>query len=185
LLANLTGALRLLTGLGWPMIYCVAAFFHRRRYGKPMRRIRLEDQHSVEVVGLFVPLVYMGFVWWKATLTLIDAAVLIGIYVAYLAVLRRMPVEKAEGIDDLELVPRTLAQAPRRLRISSSPLSSWPRAADLSHRRAVPGQPAGDLGPAGRAGFIFVQWWRRWFPSSPRRSRPSIGRARWTAPPWP
>ena len=31
LLANLTGALRLLTGLGWPMIYFTAAFFHRRR----------------------------------------------------------------------------------------------------------------------------------------------------------
>ena len=117
LLANLTGALRLLTGLGWPMIYCVAAFFHRRRYGKPMRRIRLEDHHSIEVVGLFVPLLYMGFVWWKATLTLIDAAVLIAIYVTYLAVLRRMPVEEAEGIDDLEIVPRTIAQAPRRLRI--------------------------------------------------------------------
>ena len=36
LLANLTGALRLLTGLGWPMIYFVAAFFHRRR-GKSYR----------------------------------------------------------------------------------------------------------------------------------------------------
>src|SRR5512144_1853354 len=49
LLANLTGALRLLTGLGWPMIYCVAAFFYRRRTGKPMNRIRLEHHHSVEV----------------------------------------------------------------------------------------------------------------------------------------
>jgi len=117
LLANLTGALRVLTGLGWPMIYCVAAFFHRRRYGQPMRRIRLEDHHSVEVMGLLVPLVYMGFVWWKATLTLIDAAVLIAIYIAYLAVLRRMPAEGAEGIEDLELVPRTLAQSPRPLRI--------------------------------------------------------------------
>src|SRR5437868_1742683 len=36
LLANLTGALRLLTGLGWPMIYCTAAFFHRRTRGRPM-----------------------------------------------------------------------------------------------------------------------------------------------------
>src|SRR5512143_2328344 len=35
LLANLTGALRLLTGLGWPMIYFVAAFFYRRRHGQP------------------------------------------------------------------------------------------------------------------------------------------------------
>src|SRR5437763_15469423 len=37
LMANLTGALRLLTGLGWPMIYGTAAFFHRRRHGQPMR----------------------------------------------------------------------------------------------------------------------------------------------------
>ena len=116
LLANLTGALRLLTGLGWPMIYCVAAYFHRRRHGKPLGRIRLEEHHSVEVVGLFVPLVYMTLVWWKATLNLIDAAVLIAIYVAYLAVLRRMPAEEAEGIEDLEVVPRTIAMSPRGLR---------------------------------------------------------------------
>ena len=31
LLANLTGALRLLTGLAWPMIYLTAAVVHRRR----------------------------------------------------------------------------------------------------------------------------------------------------------
>jgi len=31
LLAGLTGALRLLTGLGWPMIYATAALAHRRR----------------------------------------------------------------------------------------------------------------------------------------------------------
>ncbi len=116
LLANLTGALRLLTGLGWPMIYCVAAFFHRRHYGKPMRLIRLEEHHSVEIAGLLGPLAYMGLIWWKATLTLFDAAVLIAIYIAYLAVLRRMPTEKAEGIEELELVPRALAQSPRRLR---------------------------------------------------------------------
>src|SRR6476619_4023458 len=39
LLANLTGALRLLTGLGWPMIYFVAAMFHRRKYGRPLKAI--------------------------------------------------------------------------------------------------------------------------------------------------
>src|SRR2546421_4050107 len=41
LLANLTGALRLLTGLGWPMIYATAAFFYRRRESKPLREISL------------------------------------------------------------------------------------------------------------------------------------------------
>src|SRR6266481_1572639 len=52
LLANLTGALRLLTGLGWPMIYATAAFFYRRRGSGPLRRIQLESHHAVEVVGL-------------------------------------------------------------------------------------------------------------------------------------
>ena len=42
-----------------------------------------------------------------------DAAVLIAIYVAYLIVLRRMPPEEAEGIDDLELMPRTIVKSPR------------------------------------------------------------------------
>src|SRR5690242_21695538 len=41
LLAGLTGALRLLTGLGWPMIYATAAFFYRRREGKHLRAIHL------------------------------------------------------------------------------------------------------------------------------------------------
>src|SRR5271167_2186604 len=36
LFANLTGALRLLTGLGWPMIYFSAAMVYRRRERKPM-----------------------------------------------------------------------------------------------------------------------------------------------------
>src|SRR5213593_2158089 len=51
LLANLTGALRLLTGLGWPMIYATAAVFYRRRESKPLRAIQLEDEHCVEVIG--------------------------------------------------------------------------------------------------------------------------------------
>src|SRR3982751_927330 len=52
LLANLTGVLRLLTGLGWPMIYATAAFFYRRRHNKPLREIVLEREHCVEVIGL-------------------------------------------------------------------------------------------------------------------------------------
>jgi cation:H+ antiporter len=118
LLANLTGALRLLVGLGWPMIYCVAAFFHRRRYGKPLRCIHLQEQHCVEVVALFVPLVYASVVWWKSSLNLIDAAVLIAIYVAYLLVLQKMPPEESEGIEELEFVPRTVVKAAPVIRTS-------------------------------------------------------------------
>ena len=102
LLANLTGALRLLTGLGWPMIYFTAAFFYRRKTGKALTQIQLADEHCVEVVGLLVPLLYMLIVWWKASLGLIDAVVLILIYLGYLAILSRMPPQEVEGIEDLE-----------------------------------------------------------------------------------
>ena len=112
LLANLTGALRLLTGLAWPMIYLTAAVVHRRRTGQGLRLIQLDPHHSVEVVGLIVPLCYMVFVWWKGTLEVYDAVVLIAAYTAYLVLLTRLPPEKDEGMEDLEFVPRHIVLAP-------------------------------------------------------------------------
>ncbi len=117
LLAGLTGALRLLTGLGWPMIYFTASFMHRRRTGQKLRRIVLEPEHSVEVVGLLACMAYAAVIWSKASLNLLDAAVLITIYAVYLIVLHRMPPQKADGIDELELIPRTIVKARAPVRI--------------------------------------------------------------------
>ncbi len=117
LLASLTGALRLLTGFGWPVIYFTAAFFHRRRTGTPLRTIRLEGHHSVEVVGLVPPLLYIAVVAAKGTLNLFDAAVLIFIYALYLWILSKLPAEEAESIEELEIVPRTIVKSPRLVRI--------------------------------------------------------------------
>lgn len=117
LIANLTGALRLLTGLAWPMIYFTAAFFYRRRYGRPMERIRLHEEHCVEVVGLLAPLIYAMVIWAKGTLTVLDSVVLVAIYVAYLLVLSRMPAQDEEGIEDLDRIPRSIVLAPRFWRI--------------------------------------------------------------------
>ena len=119
LLANLTGALRLLIGLGWPMIYATAAVAWRRREGKPLRSIRLGDDHCVEVVGLLFCMAYATVIWWKASLNLYDAAVLIAIYAAYLALLSKMPPQHEEGIDDLERIPRSIVLAPRPVRIAA------------------------------------------------------------------
>jgi cation:H+ antiporter len=116
LMANLTGALRLLTGLAWPGIYFIAAVFHRREHRRPLGRIRLEDEHCVEVVGLLVPLLYMFWVWAKGSLNLLDAAVLILIYAAYLWVLRQMPPQASEKVEELERIPRSIVQARRPVR---------------------------------------------------------------------
>ena len=108
LMANLTGALRLLTGLGWPMIYATAALFHRSRRRGPLGRINLADEQCVEVVGLLAAMAYIFLIWWKASLDLVDAGVLIAIYVAYLVILQRMPATEPEKIDDLERIPRAI-----------------------------------------------------------------------------
>lgn len=119
LMAGLTGALRLLTGLGWPMIYFTAAFFHRRRARRPLREIRLPEEHAVEVIGLIASMAYAYWIWWSGSLDLIDAAVLVAIYIAYLAVLSRMPPMGEEGIEDLERIPRTIVTASRPVRIAA------------------------------------------------------------------
>ncbi|MGA2435720.1 MAG: hypothetical protein ABSG25_10585, partial [Bryobacteraceae bacterium] len=96
----------------------VSAFYHRRRTGAPLGRIRLQAGHSVEAVGLLAPLLYASAIWWKASITPLDAGVLILLYAAYLAVLRRMPPEDTEGIDDLERVPQAIVTASRPVRIA-------------------------------------------------------------------
>jgi cation:H+ antiporter len=103
-IANFTGSLRLLTGFGWPMIYAVAAFSSRRRRGRPLGTISLHDEQAVEVLGLLPPLLYFLVIWAKASLGLVDAAVLTATYVAYLVVLLRMP-PRAETEDEQEEIP--------------------------------------------------------------------------------
>jgi|KBSMisStaDraftv2_1062788.scaffolds.fasta_scaffold73748_2 cation:H+ antiporter len=117
LLANLTGALRLLTGLAWPAIYLTAAIVHRRRDGTPLRKIHLDPEHSIEVVGLIPPLLYALFIWWKGDLHLYDAVTLVAFYVVYLVVLTRLPPQSHEGVEDLEAIPRAIVRAPRTTRI--------------------------------------------------------------------
>ena len=118
LVANLTGALRLLTGLGWPVIYFTASIFHRRRNGTSLNAIRLDPHHAVEVIGLIGPLIYMTVVTAKGALTVYDGGVLILLYAAYLAILTRLPPENPESIEDLEVIPRTIVKSPRVTRIA-------------------------------------------------------------------
>jgi cation:H+ antiporter len=159
LLANLTGALRLLTGLGWPMIYAAAAFFHRRKTGKPLRRIVLEGQHSVQVVGLLFPLLYAAVIWWKGSMNVYDAVVQMAMYGGYLLLLSRMPPEEEEGIEDLERIPRAIVLSPRPRRIMWITLlfaagglliyfMAEPFLASLLAVAALAGVPS----------FVFVQW---------------------------
>ncbi|HTK31845.1 MAG TPA: hypothetical protein VL332_07760 [Candidatus Saccharimonadaceae bacterium] len=107
--ANFTGALRLLTGLGWPMIWVMHAIAHRRRGGK--RRfpaIALEPEHAAEVLGMTPPLLYFAWIVFKGSLDCRDSAVLLAMYAGYLALVQRIPPREHEEIDDVALVPRAV-----------------------------------------------------------------------------
>src|ERR1051325_1798649 len=118
LLANLTGALRLLTGLGWPMIYASAAISYRAQHKTGMGKIVLPPQQSIQVVGLAGCLVYVGFIAWKASLTVVDAVILVAIYGGYLWMLRHGHTEDHEQIEDLAAIPKAIVLARRPVRIA-------------------------------------------------------------------
>jgi cation:H+ antiporter len=120
LFASLTGALMLLTGLGWPLIYFSAARAYRREFKRrPLLRIRLEAEHSVQVLALFVAIAYEAIVWWKGVLTIYDGVALIAIYASYVWIMGRLPPEKHEGIDEIAVVPRSIILARKPVRIAA------------------------------------------------------------------
>ncbi len=104
--ANFTGSLRLLVGLGWPMIFFVASFAHRRKTGQWLEEIILAEDHAIEVIGLLAPILYFFFIWWKASLSVWDGLILTLLYLVYLYVLNKMPPQDHEEADQLDYVPR-------------------------------------------------------------------------------
>ena len=108
-IANFTGSIRLLVGLGWPLVYFVAAFFARKTgRRKTWVAIEFDDEHALEVMGLLPPLAWFGFICWKGTLGPWDALVLTLCYVAYLVALMRVPPREGdvEEMEDLPAVSR-------------------------------------------------------------------------------
>ncbi len=116
--ANASGSNRLLTGFGWPLIFLVTDFYHRRRHGRPLKAIALRSENAVEVLALLCASLWYLVLIWKGTLTLADTAVLGGAFAFYLWTLNRLPAEQEEEIDELIAPPRFLATAePRRRRM--------------------------------------------------------------------
>jgi cation:H+ antiporter len=114
--ANFTGSLRLLVGLGWPMIYATAAYFKRKKDGEKLNGIELEDEHAIEIIFLMICILYFFIVWWKGTLNLIDSAILTVIYAVYLFFLNKIPPRGEESVEDLDRVPRFIIAQKRLMR---------------------------------------------------------------------
>jgi cation:H+ antiporter len=158
--ANFTGALRLLTGLGWPMIWVVHAYTHRRRGGRePWPAVRLEEEHAVEVVGLVPPLLYFLWITYKGTLDCWDSVVLLAMYAAYLVVLNLLPPKDEETADDVAAVPRAvLRMAPPQRTLSIVGLFLLGGIGIYVTVRPFLDSMIGLATVLGISQFVFIQW---------------------------
>lgn len=157
-IANLTGAIRLLIGLGWPMIYFVAAWFGRKERGR-LPEIELDREHAIEVMALFPPLLWFVIIWWKKSIGLVDVAVLLVLYAAYLWVLFQCPPHSEEEIGEAPAVSRWAYNLGGRLRIAAI-TGLFVAGGTLLYFTAHPflDSMLAVATSAGIAPFIFVQW---------------------------
>jgi cation:H+ antiporter len=91
-LANMTGANRLLIGIGWSMVVLLAWW----RSGRRLRAVVLERSHTVELAFLTAATVYSLLLPLKDTIELWDAAVLVGLFVWYTVRIAGAPAEEPE-----------------------------------------------------------------------------------------
>ncbi len=115
-IANFTGANRLLTGFGWPLILLTLIIQRRRNGQQGASTIALRREQSIEVVFMLGASLYYVWVLIEQELTIFDAIVWVGIFVAYMWMLARLPRGK-EGAEEPLLGPsRAIVEikSPRR-----------------------------------------------------------------------
>jgi cation:H+ antiporter len=102
-LANMTGANRLLIGVGWSMVIFVAWYKYRQR-GQRMRDVTLDRGHSVELAFLSLATVYSLTLPLKRSITLVDAVILVSIFIAYTIRISKAPAEEPHLVGPARLL---------------------------------------------------------------------------------
>ena len=107
-IANMTGANRLLIGVGWSAIVLLfAGLFHSA--------VVLHSDKRTDVLFLAMATIYALIIPLKGSLTWVDGLVLLGIYVWYILIIMRRPVEEEE----LEGPAAVLARLAKKVRLRS------------------------------------------------------------------
>lgn len=109
--ANMTGSNRLLVGIGWPLVALLFAIAARRRK-LPTATIALRPQRRLELAFLAAASFYAFLIPLKGTLSLLDSAILLALFGAYLW--RTGQQERQEP--ELHGMPANLAELPRGAR---------------------------------------------------------------------
>jgi cation:H+ antiporter len=114
-LANMTGANRLLIGIGWSMVVFIAWYKTRTR-PPVLREVVLDRPHAVEVSFLALATLYSLTLPLKHSITPVDAIVLVSIFVAYTWRISRAPAEEPHLVGPARLVG-TFSKVGRRVSV--------------------------------------------------------------------
>jgi len=106
--ANMTGANRLLVGLGWPFIMLLFYLKYRKK------QLDLEPSARVEISYLTLATLYALIIPIKGTLTLWDCLVLVALFGAYAWRTALMEVHEPELVGPARLIGK-LSAGPRRI----------------------------------------------------------------------
>lgn len=121
-LANMTGGNQLLIGIGWPLVVLAGTWKIRQKLGaagrtedrSTAREIALDRSQAVDIAYLTLASIYGLTLPFRKSLTLLDAAVLVGIYVAYLIRLGKAPAAEPHLVGPAALVG-SMEKRPRRM----------------------------------------------------------------------
>jgi cation:H+ antiporter len=109
--ANMTGANRLLVGLGWPAVFFI--FWWRTR----KRTLHVGGGPSLGLVFLAAATLYSFLIPIKGNISLIDSAVLVSLFAAYMYLVSRAPVEEPELVGPAATLG-ALSKVPRRIAVA-------------------------------------------------------------------
>lgn len=106
-LANMTGANRLLIGIGWPMVLILFFAFSRKK------RLALSKEHGTEVFYLLCATLYAFTIPLKGYLNLLDTVVLLAIFIAYVIRIARAEVHEPDLVGPAAIIAK-FKTGPRR-----------------------------------------------------------------------
>ena len=149
-IANMTGANRILIGVGWALIAIVYYFKHKRN------EVELDNSQGLEISLLLLATVYSLVIPLKGTLTWVDAIVLFAMFFYYAGRAARSEKEEAELEGIAAELDRMLSKNARRLAVLSmfafAGLAIWFSAEPFAEGLKATGKAYGVNE------FLLVQW---------------------------
>ena len=157
-LANMTGANRLLIGIGWSMVVFIAWYRLRKTGEMPPGRwegIELTREHSIELGFLWIATLYSLTLPLKGSITLLDSVILVTLFVVYTWRVSRAPAEEPHLVGPARYLG-SFPVAPRRASVVGLFLVSGIVILLFAEPFAHSLQEAGKQ--LGISEFLLVQW---------------------------